>query len=53
VFIITLVVVGEPMIHALLQLRVFLQTTGTAGFFGFASAKTAAEEVMKMFDSDG
>ena len=51
-FIITVVVVGELLIHALLQLRMFLQTTGTAGFFG-ASAKNAAEEVMKMFDSDG
>ena len=52
VFIVTVVVVGEPLIHALLQLCVFLQNTGTAGFFG-ASAKAAAEEVMKMFDSDG
>jgi len=52
VFIVTVVVVGEPLIHALLQLRMFLQTTGTAGFFG-ASAKNAAEEVMKTFDSDG
>jgi hypothetical protein len=41
-----------PLIHALLQLRVFLETTGTASFFG-VSAKSAAEEVMKMFDSDG
>jgi len=52
VFIVTVVVVGEPLIHALLQLCVFLQNTGTAGFFG-ASANAAADEVMKMFDSDG
>jgi hypothetical protein len=37
--------------HASLQLRGFLQITGAASFFG-ANAPTAAEEIMKMFDSD-
>ena len=33
----------------MVQLRVFLQVSGAASFFG----ASAAEEVMKIFDSDG
>ncbi len=38
--------------HASLQLRAFLLITGAVSFFG-EKAPTAAEEIMKMFDSDG
>ncbi len=39
----------HPLIHFLVQLRAFLEISGAVSFFG----ASGAEEVMKIFDSDG